>query len=165
MSNPLRDNALTLLEFSRRNTLGFLEDVPEEAWFHQPFEGANHVAWIVGHLASTDGFFVTTFAGKASQVPESWNELFGRGSKPQPTPARYPPPSELRDVLARRREDLLAYFRGLPDNKLLEPLDSDWERFAPNRIGLAGSIAWHEGLHAGQLTAIRKSLGIGPRFG
>ena len=34
--------------------------------------------------------------------------------------------------------------------------------FAANLGMLMTSIAWHEGLHAGQLTVVRKSLGLAP---
>ena len=36
------DATWATLEFSRGATLGFLEDVPEDKWFHQPIPGANH---------------------------------------------------------------------------------------------------------------------------
>jgi uncharacterized damage-inducible protein DinB len=165
MANPLIANAVRILEFARRNTLAFLEEIPEDKWCYQPFEGANHVAWILGHLAQSDNYFVTQLADRPNVMPPAWDELFGMGSRPTSDRARYPAPSELRDILRARREELITWVRGLPEKKLEAPLPEDWHPFAPTYGSLPDAIAWHEGLHAGQLTAIRKSLGIGPKYG
>lgn len=165
MSMRAIDATLATLEFSRGATLGFLEDIPEDKWCHQPIPGANHAAWIAGHIASTDNYFLTSLAGQASSVPAEWDDLFGMGSTPKNDPSVYPSPAELRDQLQTRRDGLTAWLKSLSDAQLAKPLEGDLARFAPNYAALAGSIAWHEGMHAGQLTLVRKSLGIGPKFG
>ncbi len=165
MASHLLATGIRGLEFARRATLGFVEDVPDDQWCHQPGRGANHACWIIGHLATTDNYFLTNLTGQDSKVPESWEKLFGMGSQPSPNRADYPAAAELKDRLRSRREDLLAWFRTLSPEKLLEPLPKDWQNFAPDHIGLAVSIAWHEGMHAGQLTVVRKSLGLAPKFG
>lgn len=165
MSSKLLDNGLAVMEFARNNTLAFLEDVPEEKWGHQPAPNANHAMWIIGHLAVTDDYFLTNLAGRDSKLPADWSGLFGMGSQPQGDLSAYPSPSDVRDQLRPRREELFSWFKSLSEEKLIEPLTDDWKQFAPNYIGLASSLAWHEGLHAGQLTVVRKSLGIAPKFG
>lgn len=165
MNSKLLESGLTVLNFARKNTLSFLEDVPEDKWCHCPIPGANHAMWIAGHLAHSDNFFVSSLAAQASKVPQAWDDLFGMGSKPQSDPAIYPQPAEMREIMAERREALLAWYRSLNEAKLIEPLPEDWRPFAPDFIGLAHSIAWHEGLHAGQLTVVRKGLGLAPKFG
>jgi hypothetical protein len=48
---------------------------------------------------------------------------------------------------------------------LTSPLPKELETFARSYGGMMCSIAWHEGVHAGQLTVVRKSLGLAPKFG
>ena len=48
---------------------------------------------------------------------------------------------------------------------IAQPLPDDIKGFAANHATLMTTLAWHEGLHAGQLTIVRKSLGIAPKFG
>ncbi len=55
-------NGVAMLEFARRVTLGLLEDIPEDKLFYQPFPGANHAIWIIGHVAWDDSFFLTALA-------------------------------------------------------------------------------------------------------
>lgn len=164
MSGKSVQAGLAALEFSRRALLGFLEDVPEGKWCHQPIPGANHALWIVGHLAHTDNYFLTAVAGRESRVPADWDELFGMGSKPVGDPGKYPNPAAVKDVLRSRRDELLAWFSSLSDAQLAKPLEGDLAGFAPDHAALASSIAWHEGLHSGQLTVVRKSLGFAPKF-
>lgn len=165
MSHQLVDSGVAVLDFARSNTLSFLADVPEDKWCHQAIAGANHALWVVGHLAVVDDYFISSFGGQDSRLPEAWGELFGMGSTPSSDASAYPRPAEIRDALGSRRADLIAWFESLSDDKLVAPLSGDWEKFAPNTVGLAFSIAWHEGLHAGQLTVVRKSLGLAPKLG
>lgn len=165
MSRALLESGLTNLEFARRFTFSLLEDISEDQWCHQPVVDGNHAAWVVGHLASTDDFFLSTLSGRPSGLPDKWKELFGMGSKPTPDLAGYPSPAELKSKLSGCREDFVAWLKSLDEKKLLSPLPGDLQSFAPSHVAMCGTLAWHEGLHAGQLTMIRKSLGIGPKLG
>lgn len=165
MSNDWIESGLTVMAFARRALLGFLEDVPEDKWVHQPIPGGNHTAWIVGHLASTDHYFLTTVGGAKPKLPAGWEELFGMGSVPTADQGRYPSPAELRDFLGAIREDLTGWYGQLDEAEALTPLPEDLKMFAPHVGGLGSSIAWHEGMHTGQLTVVRKSLGFAPKFG
>lgn len=59
------DFAIRQIEAARRDTLAFLKDVDPADWFRQPFEGANHLAWQVGHLAIAEyGFTMGEVLGR-----------------------------------------------------------------------------------------------------
>jgi uncharacterized damage-inducible protein DinB len=165
MSSTMIEGGLIVLEFSRRALLGMLEDIPKDRWVHQPITTANHAAWIVGHLAHTDNFFLTSVAGRPSQIPAEWDSLFGMGSQPVGDASAYPNSAELKDQLRARREDLIAWLRGLSEAQAQSELPEELRVFAPSVGALPNSIAWHEGMHTGQLTVVRKSLGIAPKFG
>jgi uncharacterized damage-inducible protein DinB len=165
MNEYARESGLAALEFARRVTLGLLEEFPEDKVLYQPFPGANHAVWIVGHIALTDDWFLTHLMPRTSKVPESWTKLFGQGSAPQTDPSAYPTVAELNDKLTDLRAELMDWFRSMSDEQLTTPLPEDWETFAPSYGGMMPSIAWHEGLHDGQLTVVRKSLGLAPKFG
>lgn len=165
MSNSILEQGSTVLAFSRRALLGISEDIPADKLTYQPFPGANHALWIQGHLASTDDYFLTALGRRKSELPAAWGALFGMGSSPAADARKYPALSEVRDALARCRESLLGWFRSLSASQLDAALPDDLKGFAPNHVGLMFSLAWHEGLHTGQLSAIRKSLGLKPKFG
>jgi uncharacterized damage-inducible protein DinB len=160
-----RQNGLHRLRFARSVTLRLLEDVPAEKWLLQPLPGANHVMWLLGHLAVTDQLFLDSLGAAGPRCPEEWQALFARGTLPLPEANAYPTPELLLDHLASRREELLAWFAALPDAELAAPLPEGLRGYAANLSDLMASIAWHEGWHCGQLTVVRKALGLSPKFG
>jgi hypothetical protein len=47
--------------------------------------------------------------------------VFGRGSVPDPDPAKYPGQAEIRDVFDRVHEQVLRELRGLGESELVKP--------------------------------------------
>jgi len=160
-----KQHALTILSMARQNTERLLEDVPPEKLLHQPTEGANHALWVMGHLAVTDDMLAGFYDGRAKQLPEAYEKLFGMGSTPTGDRAAYPTPAEVGERMATVRKRFTDAVETADAAALAEPLPEGFEGFAPDKLGMLFSLAWHEGLHAGQLTMIRRSLGIGPKFG
>ena len=150
--------------FSRRMLLGLLEEIPQDRWLHQPCAGGNHAQWIAGHIASEDDDVLTKLKPRPSKLPDGWVAQFGMGSTPSPDARKYPSKGKVMEVLASQREELLSWFASMDEVQLSAPVPDDWKSFAPTYGALMPGLAWHEGLHTGQLTVVRKSLGIKPRF-
>ncbi len=165
MATNLLEPGLSGLNFARQATLGLFEDIPDNKVCHQPCAGANHALWVLGHLACTDEFFLNKVGGKPFNRFEKWQGIFFMGSKPTPNVSDYPPVSEVKQALDRNRQQLIDWFKSMSETQLLTPLPEDFKNFAANRANLMTAIAWHEGLHTGQLSVVRKSLGIAPKFG
>lgn len=164
MARPALEAGLAALAFARRCTLTLLEDVPPERMCHQPFPGANHVLWTLGHLAWADDFFITRVGGRSSGLPVGWERSFGSGTEPLPDVSAYPAVTLVRGALGARREALLNWLRSLGDAQIGSALPADLAQFGPDLAALAATIAWHEGFHAGQIAAVRKSLGLPPKL-
>lgn len=164
-TEKLRESGIAALTFARRVTMGRLEDISDDRFFHHPFHGANHAVWIVGHICSNDDSFLTGLKGRPSQLPASWKALFAAGSSPAVDRDHHPNRDQIMTQFEARRQELLAWFREMPTEQLISPVPEEWNSFGANYGILMGTLAWHVGLHAGQLTVIRKSLGIVPKFG
>jgi len=108
MSKAVLEAGLGRLEFARRATLGFAEDVPEDKLCHAPCPGLNHTLWILGHLAWTDNTFLTQVGGREPAIPDAWPGIFGMKTAPQADRSAYPPVAEVRDTLAAARESLVS---------------------------------------------------------
>ncbi|MHC5023302.1 MAG: DinB family protein [Planctomycetota bacterium] len=164
-SSPVHANGIANMEFSRRLLEMLAEDFPEEKLTFQPVTGANHVLWQLGHMAWTDDYFLANLLGGTSNIPESWTELFGMGSEPTDEPGRYPSVEEVRPIMQERRAALCDWFRSRTEAQLAEPLPEDYQTFAPNFGALMGAMAAHESMHAGQITVIRKAIGLARKLG
>ena len=165
MTDFARETGIRVLAFARRVTLALIEEIPEAECLRQPLPGANHALWVAGHLASSDDFFLEQLGGKEPRCDAKFKALFGMGSTPTGSPGDYPPFEEIKEMLHERREALNAGFGSMSAEQLNEPLTGDYKDFAPNYGALMSTICWHEGIHAGQVTLIRRNLGIKPLFG
>ncbi len=165
MPSGLFETGKAALEFSRSVSLGLFEEVPKDKLLHQPLPGGNHALWILGHIAVSDEYFLRNLAGQTTPHLEAWQAQFFAGSVCVPDAAAYPPIEEVLACLNEARERLIAWFGSLPEEQLQGPLPGEKSFFAPTYAALMSSIAGHEMLHAGQLSVVRKSLGIAPKFG
>ena len=160
-SSTLFDTGKAAMDLARRCTLKLVDGIPPDKLCHQPVPNANHALWVLGHLACSDDFFATHLGGQKSVIDEKWPELFGMGSKPIDDPSAYPSLEEVMTALERARQSMLETFQAMGEQKLLSSTPDDWQPFAPTYATVMGSVAFHEGFHAGQVSAIRRSLGLG----
>ena len=161
---PTLETALHTLEFGRGVFLKLLDSIPAKNLTTPAVPGGNHALWIAGHIAWTDDYFVVSLGG-APGLPEAWAGHFGMGSAPRDDPASYPPLAEVKRVLAERRGAFVAILKGMDDAKLASPSPPALAFTGPRHSMIPGSAAWHEGMHAGQLTVVRRALGLDPLFG
>lgn len=160
VTNPLVETGLSTLAFSRGVTMKLLEAIPSESRLLCPLEGAHNALWIAGHVAMTDDYFLKAVGGQESVIDESWEKLFGMGTVACDDAGLYPSWDEIIACMKERREALESWFSSLDAEALSAPLPDELQFFAASVGALMGTIAWHEGFHAGQTTAIRKKLGL-----
>ncbi len=95
MATILESN-LVALEYSRHFVNALLATIPEEQLCHQPFPGANHALWIMGHLASVDAFLLQACGGPADPQLGPLQGVFFMKSQPSPNVGDYPPVAQVR---------------------------------------------------------------------
>ena len=154
---------LAQLELSRNFMLPFLEATSDEDYFATPIEQFHNINYIVGHIVYAELHFTQLSGGPEANWPEG-TKAFDFGLEFDPS---YRPISreEVMAKLTESRERLVKHFRTLTDEQLLAPLPDEYEKFAPNVLSILGLLSWHESMHTGQITAIRRALGHKPLFG
>src|SRR5579871_628003 len=162
MSQTMRDQILTTYEWTQTQLRNVFDAIPVDQLLHQPFPGANHALWTMGHLATVDQFFLTTFTKHDPALFEQYKTLFFAKSTPSPNAADYPAPEVVREYFQSSRQAFRAWIESLNDAQLTAPLPPEQQRFSPTLGNLLVRLSWHEGMHYGQLTVIRKSLGLAP---
>jgi uncharacterized damage-inducible protein DinB len=151
------------LDFTQTQLENALAAIPEDKYLHQPFPNANHALWTMGHMATVDQFFLTTFAAKDPALFERHKAAFFAKSTPSTNAADYPSIDEVRSYFKASRKEFRDWIESMDDAQLTTPLPPEQQkRFAPNLARLFSRLAWHEGMHYGQLTVLRKSLGLAP---
>jgi uncharacterized damage-inducible protein DinB len=161
----LADRLLRQLEMIRDTTEKILAafETPED-WTHQVVPGTNHALWFAGHMATADNYFISCVAPERAKKFDDWDKLFGMGSKPTGDPDDYPPVAEVLDAMRERRSVLLDLLRGRTDAELAAPPVSGATDFWPDLGSIYEMTPWHETLHLGQVTIVRRALGHRPLY-
>ncbi|MEO1534061.1 MAG: DinB family protein [Planctomycetota bacterium] len=162
---PLLDTGLFLMDFSRQATTGLLAGIEGDDFVKRFTDDGSHAAYIVGHIAFTDDSTLTMLAGAESSLSESEQKLFGGGATISESLADYPPQARLIETMHAVRANLTEYFKSLSPAEIIAPVEGPLAQFGDTRAKLMTSIAWHEGFHAGQLSVIRRQLGLPRLFG
>ncbi len=146
---------------ARRMTLGLVEHIPHEQWTLQPVPGMNHVSWTLMHLLIAEDWGPTALGDPRRPWGEIYDVLVGRG----PVPDGWPEPDAILAALEASHARFLHALSGISDADLDRETSGAIAEYAPTLGTVLDSHIWHEGFHCGQLSVIRKSLALPPRFG
>jgi hypothetical protein len=137
-----------------------LVDIPAEKAAFQTSPTDNHLLWHLGHLALDYHWFAAALDGKPTGTTETDTKLFGMGSKPVPDAKAYPPLAELRARFDAGWKRFVAAAESVREEDALKPALVESGGFLKDRLDTIEKVAWHDGWHAGQVSGLRKALGL-----
>lgn len=146
-----RDGLLQALEATFHVFQQHLEDISEEEAQRSPTGNLSPIVWQVGHIATVDGGFAVVFGG-ARTPPDSYREIFGRGSRGGA--GKYPALGDVRQACASSHQALVSAVRsadlGAPAELMgMTKSIGDW--------GMLG--VFHRGYHTAKIATLRVLLG------
>ena len=148
------------LEFTRHITNLLITAFPEDQRLHQPYDGANHLLWQVGHLGVSAQGLAGMIDPSHPKPDPSLDKLFGVKSAPMADASAYPDYAEVHTYFDQAMADLIALIADKDDAWFEQKVGEEQAMFGPTFAGVVMTVCWHEGLHAGQITTLRKSLGL-----
>ncbi len=154
-----KKHAIELMNFAHGMVEKAAAGIPSDKVCFQASPTGNHLLWTLGHLSTTYAWLATMIDAKANaNLPDSFNGLFGSGSKPVPDASKFPPFAEVRRHYENAWKLFLGLVEKLPESELWSACASDSMGFASSKIDSAYKCAWHDGWHLGQLAEVRKAL-------
>ncbi len=152
--------AIALLVWTHEMTGKLCAGVPEHQLTAQATPADNHILWQIGHLASSYAWFASMLDGKSAKLGETFDTLFGFGSKPVADPGAYPDHAMVRKVHDDQFQRLVSAAQQLDDDQATAPLPKEAGTFATSKLDAIQKCIWHEGWHQGQMSALRRALGL-----
>lgn len=131
-------------------------------WTRQVYPGCNHALWFAGHMGQVDNFFISILAPAKVRKREDIERLFGMGSQPTSDPGQYPPVAEVLEYMRERRQVLLEVLDQMQESDLAVKTPEGAPEFLADNAAVFEMAIWHEGMHSGQLTVVRRALGRPP---
>jgi len=160
-AESIRDGGLHSFGTIHQFVMSLVKPLGDEQFFHGTCQGGNHVMWNIGHLAMAKASFLHMVGGTTSHWKEEWKPLFDMGSEPKPDPGAYPAPKEIVAAYEGVYNDFVAHFNALPGDKLAAEVGVEgFSDVAPHVAHIPGFATLHDSVHAGQITACRKAMGL-----
>ncbi|RIW27092.1 DinB family protein [Bacillus salacetis] len=148
------------LDFIRMRTLAALDNTTEEMADTVPDGFKNSIRWNLGHIYLSHENLVHSFAGEKGNIPEGFNELFGFNTSPDQWESTAPSLKELRELLSAQPERLKASFMGRLSQKGEKPFQMTKDIAFETLAEVVSFANWHEGLHQGAITTLKRVQGI-----
>lgn len=131
-----------------------LDDLTREQLLMQPLGHENPALWIAAHMAQVRVQFARVF-GTRLEFP--WPG-FKRGDA-RTEPAAWPEYAEIARVYDEAHTAMLAGLELLTDAWLAEPKGA-LPGISPDRFGTLALMGLHESYHCGQISMLRRALGL-----
>ena len=117
----------------------------------------------MGHMGTSDNFLISlVFPDFHRDLGLAFQSQFAMGSQPVDDPQAYPRPAEVREIMRERRATLLRVLDSLEDEDLGQLTAEGSPEFLGDFAAVFEMAVWHEGVHSGQLTVVRRALGGQP---
>lgn len=144
---------------------GYTDDLGDTELLVRPTEGANHVAWQLGHLiASEHGMISQLKPGSMPALPEDFADRHSGENSSSDDPADFLTKDEYLQLFQQQRTATLTVL----EEYSAEELDAESPEALRGICRTVGSIfllqAAHYLMHAGQWAVIRRGLGRPPLF-
>ncbi|MBV9122294.1 MAG: DinB family protein [Planctomycetes bacterium] len=138
----------------------YLSDLADEDLLVRPVPNANHIAWQLGHLISSEVRMGGVTPGAAyPELPAGFAEQHGKTSAASDPPRGFRTKKDYLDLFNKVRGATLANLERMPDADLDKPTPGEMAKFAPTVGALFVLTANHTMMHAGQFTVVRRKLG------
>ncbi|MFQ5732686.1 MAG: DinB family protein [Planctomycetaceae bacterium] len=143
----------------------YLGDLTDEEILARPVDGANHIAWQLGHLITAEnGMVEQVCPGSMPTLPEGFKEQHGKETSSSDDAAAFCTKDEYLKLAAEQRAATRKALDSLADEDLDKPAPEALQRIAPTVAGVFSMQPVHWLMHAGQWAVTRRKLGREPLF-
>jgi hypothetical protein len=151
---PLRSSLL----MTQHLLNGYLSDLSDSDLLVRPVEGANHIAWQIGHLIDVERRLGQQIPGLPEvELPAGFSEKHANKPEAQQSSAGFCSRKEYVDLFNKTREATLTALGKLSDADLERPARGPAN--VKNLADVALLMCNHCMMHGGQFSVIRRKLG------
>ena len=133
-----------------------LKDLSDDVAHKRINDKGSSLHWIIGHIANSRHYVGGLFnAGTEFANSELYN-----GGTPLKEPSDYPPIEEIRQIFESVTEKFIKRLSELTDDDIHKKLEKKLPVKDDTMLGAIAFFSLHESYHVGQLSFIRRQLGM-----
>ena len=143
----------------------YLQDLSDEDLLVRPVEGANHMAWQLGHLIAAENNFTNMVCPESMpDLPDGFSERYTKETSKLDKPGAFDTKDTYLKLMNEQRAGTLAALEKLTDEDFQRPAPEQIREYSPT-IGATFALqATHWMMHSGQWVVVRRKLGREPLF-
>jgi pyruvate-formate lyase len=139
---------------------GYLQDLTDEDLLRRPVENANHIAWQLGHLITSENNLNNMVCPDSMPaLPEGFAEKHAKETASSNDPAGFCTKDEYLQLIAEQRAGTMALLDTLSDEDLEKPAPEKIQMFGATVGAVIAGQSAHWMMHAGQWVIVRRQLG------
>ena len=143
----------------------YLGDLDEADLLVRPVEGANHIAWQLGHLISSEHSLIEMVCpGTMPALPDGFADKYTKETATSDDPGAFHTKAEYFAAMDEQRAGTLAALESMSDDDLDGPVPEAIKQIAANVGGVFSMQPTHWTMHSGQWAVVRRKLGRPPLF-
>ncbi len=143
----------------------YVADLSDEELLVRPVDGANHIAWQLGHLISSEREMVEQICpGSMPALPEGFGQAYTSETSQRDDAASFHKKDEYLSLFETVRAATLEALGRLSAEQLDQQAPEHLQQIAPTFGAVFDLIGAHWLMHAGQWAVIRRKLGRPPLF-
>ncbi len=122
----------------------------------QPFDGANHVNWILAHLAVSEDSLISQISGQPKRYSEPLHKSYGGGSVCRADDGMTR--AEAWKMYTDSAKRTVEFVKTFPESRYDEPAPETLRQMFPTVGAVIGLLGAHPYWHFGQVTYNRRAL-------
>ena len=143
----------------------YLNDLNDGELLVRPVDGANNIAWQLGHLISSEHKLMEAVCpGSMPPLPDGYAEKYTSDTSGSDDPADFTGKEEYIQVGEGQRAGTRAALEKLSDDDLDAPSPESLKMLGPTVAAIISMQPTHWTMHAGQWAVVRRKLGRAPLF-
>jgi hypothetical protein len=136
----------------------YLSDLGDADLVVRPVPAANHIAWQLGHLITSECELGRAIGGTYPELPAGFAQQHNPKNSGMEPPKGFATKADYLNLFNKVREATLAHLANMSDRDLDKPTTGDMAKYAPTFGATLLLISSHDLMHAGQFTVVRRKL-------
>jgi hypothetical protein len=137
----------------------YLSDMSDEELMVRPVPEANHAAWQLGHLVSSEHKMLADAGYDMPGLPDGFVEAYTPETSKSDNRGGFHKKQDYVDLMAQQRAATLAALEATNDADLDKPSPEPMRDYAPTIGVVFNLIGIHLMMHAAQFVPVRRKLG------
>ncbi len=143
----------------------YLGDLSQDDLLVRPVPGANHIAWQLGHLISSEHMLINAVCPDSMPaLPDGFAEQHSKETAASDDPAAFLQKDDYLRLMQEQRAGTLATLAKLSDEDLEKPAPEKFQQLGKTVGAIFAAQSAHYMMHAGQWAVVRRKLGRDPLF-